>query len=215
MDLEDFKDDDTTAGGHIYLHQQRQKLHYLRLIEHEMPQLVAFRKPFIPPTTANPVVVRSIWYGGEEHPATAKRVLTVPLSRLPLKDEHAFHKARLLAGPRWTPTPPKDSGLKAEEGEGKGFIKISCEDFPEPAMNLKWASDTLDRLVAEANRNSEQFKDVPFDRRHLDAKVAKAKQGKRKQDMAGGAGRYAAPPSIKDFPKSWLPQPARPVSAKQ
>ena len=38
--LEEFKEDDTTAAGHIWLQQQRQTLQYLRLIEHEMPQLV-------------------------------------------------------------------------------------------------------------------------------------------------------------------------------
>lgn len=38
--LEEFKEDDTTAAGHIWLQQQRQTLQYLRLIEHEMPKLV-------------------------------------------------------------------------------------------------------------------------------------------------------------------------------
>ncbi|KAI0068427.1 hypothetical protein BV25DRAFT_1793266 [Artomyces pyxidatus] len=210
--MRDFQDDDATSAGHIYLQQQRQNLHYLRLIEHEMPQLVAFRKPFNPPTSEAPLSVRSISYGGEEHPATVKRVITVPVSRLPLKDRHAVHKCRLLAGVRWTPYPPKDSGLKESEGGADGYIKIACEDFPEPAMNLKWASDTLDRLVAEANNDQDRrFNDVPVDRRHLEAKHMKAGQGKLKRDMAGGAGRYLSPPSIRDFPKSWLPKPPRRV----
>ena len=33
-------DDDSSSAGHLYLAQQRQNLHYLRLIEHEMPKLV-------------------------------------------------------------------------------------------------------------------------------------------------------------------------------
>ncbi|KAI0004245.1 mitochondrial ribosomal subunit protein-domain-containing protein [Russula compacta] len=188
--------------------QQRQNLHYLRLIEHEMPKLVAFRKPFVPPTSETPLVVRSISYGGEEHPTTVKRALTVAVSQLPLKNKNAIYKFRLLAGVRWTPTPPKDSGIKLGENAEHGYVKISCEDFPEPAMNLKWVSDRLDDLIKEANNDGDRFKDIPIDRRHLEAKAAKAKKGKLKRDIAGGTGRYVSPPSIKDFPKSWLPRPS-------
>ena len=167
-------------------------------------------------------------YGGEEHPAAVKRALTVAVSQLPLKDERAIHKFRLLAGVRWTPTPPKDSGIKPGESAEYGYVKISCEDFPEPAMNLKWVSDRLDDLVNEANvrsffsiksricwltRGSMQndkdcFKDIPIDQRHLEAKAEKAKKGKLKRDIAGGTARHASPPSIRDFPKSWLPHPS-------
>jgi small subunit ribosomal protein S35 len=33
----------------------------------------------------------------------------------------------------------------------EGYIKISCELFPETQMNLKWCMDALRRLVKEAN----------------------------------------------------------------
>jgi hypothetical protein len=33
-------ENDSSSTGHLYLAQQRQNLHYLRLIEHEMPKLV-------------------------------------------------------------------------------------------------------------------------------------------------------------------------------
>jgi small subunit ribosomal protein S35 len=178
MDLEpSAEDDDTTVAGHIVLRQRRQLLYHMRLIEHEMPKLVgecpwkkrtlerlsgvltktrtvclAFRKPFVPPTPETPLVVRSISYGGEEHPVTVKRVIVVPVAHLPLKDDAARHSLKLIAGTRWTPTPPRDSGIGSEEPGGEhGYVKISCEDFPRPAMNLKWASDALDRLVEEAN----------------------------------------------------------------
>jgi hypothetical protein len=39
-------DNDSTSIGHLYLDQQRQNLHYLRLIEHEMPKLVGECSPF-------------------------------------------------------------------------------------------------------------------------------------------------------------------------
>jgi hypothetical protein len=93
-------------------------------------------------------------YPGEEHPAAVKRALTVAVSQLPLKDKRAIYKFRLLAGVRWTPTPPKDSGIKLGESAGHGYVKIACEDFPEPAMNLKWVSDRLDDLIKEANVRS-------------------------------------------------------------
>ena len=106
----------------------------------------------MPPAPSQPLVVRSIYYGGEEHPATRKRVIVVPVARLGLKSNAAIHKFKLLAGPRWSPEPPKDSGIgHTEAGRRHGYIKISCEDFPEPAMNLKWASDTLDTLISTAN----------------------------------------------------------------
>ena len=77
--------------------------------------------------------------------------MVVPVDQLPLENEDAIHNLKLLAGPRWTPNPPADAGVSSLENWGNGYIKISCEDFPKPAQNMKWASDTLDRLVAEAN----------------------------------------------------------------
>ena len=82
---------------------------------------------------------------------TIKRVVVAALDELPLKNENALHKFKLLAGPRWTPVPPADAGVSDLADWGNGFIKISCEDFPKPSMNLKWASDTLNRLISEAN----------------------------------------------------------------
>ena len=83
---------------------------------------------------------------------TVKRVIVTPVAHLPLKDNAARHSLKLIAGTRWTPAPPRDSGIGSDEPGGEhGYVKISCEDFPRPAMNLKWASDALDRLVEEAN----------------------------------------------------------------
>lgn len=80
----------------------------------------------------------------------------VAVARLPLKGPNARHAFKLLAGPRWSPSPPPDSGIGPNEGKGSdGYIKISCEDFPQPGMNLKWISDALDRLIDEANVRSQ------------------------------------------------------------
>ncbi|KAF9479697.1 hypothetical protein BDN70DRAFT_806631 [Pholiota conissans] len=176
-------------------------LQYMRLIEHEMPKLVAFRKPFNPPTLETPLIVRSMHYQGEYHPATVKRVIVVPVNSLPLKGEKAIHKFKLLAGSRWTPDPPKDAGISGLDDWGSGYFKISCEDFPKPAQNLKWASDKLDKLVAIANNPSDTFEDLPLDLRHVVSKIRKGKKG----DHLGGRAFHR--PSILDFPKEWLPQP--------
>ena len=80
-----------------------------------------------------------------------KRVIVVPVDQLPLTGKQAIHKIKLLAGSRWTPNPPIDAGVSRNEEWGNGFIKISCESFPKPSMNLRWASDTLDKLVEVAN----------------------------------------------------------------
>lgn len=115
--------------------------------------LQAFKKPFVPPPTTHYITCRSLWYGGESHPAEKKAVVVLPVSQLPLSSPQAIHKFKLLAGPRWSTECPKDSAFSAEEiatlGE-HGFVKISMEDLPEQAMNLRWCSDTLDRMVLES-----------------------------------------------------------------
>ncbi|KAL1951558.1 hypothetical protein VTO73DRAFT_707 [Trametes versicolor] len=195
-------EDDAPEPTHKYLEQQRNMLYYLRLIEHEMPKLVAYRKPFVPPNASQPLVVRSISYGGEPHPAAAKRTIVVPVAGLPLKNEAAIHKFKVLAGVRWSPDAPTNSGIDSEESGGEhGYFKISCEDFPKPAMNLKWASDTLDRLLAAANDTRETFADIPLDTRHIEARIRKAKKGGHIY------GQQTHRPSLKDFPKEWLPAP--------
>lgn len=86
---------------------------------------------------------------------TVKRVIAVPVAHLPLIDDTARHSLKLIAGSRWTPDPPQDSGIGSNEPGGEhGYVKIACEDFQRPAMNLKWASDALDRLIEEANVRS-------------------------------------------------------------
>jgi len=204
MDLEPpTENDDTTVAGHLMLQQQRQLLYHLRLIEHEMPKLVAFRKPFVPPTSSTPLIVRSISYGAEEHPATVKRVVVAPVAHLPLKSDAARHNLKLIAGVRWTQKPPSDSGVGAGEAGGEhGYVKISCEDFPRSAMNLKWASDVLDRLIEEANNAGDTLQDIPIDMRHIDAKARKSKKGDHRR------GRIGHRPSIRDFPRDWLPDVA-------
>lgn len=160
-------------------------------------------------------------YQSEEHPVARKRVIVVPVDALPLKGDVAIHKFKLLAGPRWTPEAPKGAGVGLSEETGNGYLKISCEDFPHAGANLKWVSDTLNRLVVEANVSliilfsvfgpgliysllfqdtKDTFNDVPIDFRHVYAKAKKEKKGRHIRD------RVFSRPSIRDFPKEWLPE---------
>lgn len=169
---------DVAAYSHKYIQDYRQRLYYMRLIEHDLPKfvgtrlqllvaqfvlaqplfcLVALRKPFKPPQSTTPLVVRSLYYGGEGHPVEKKRCITVAVDNLPLTSPQAVHRARLIAGTRWSPDPPKNSGISIKDDWGSGYIKVACEDFPEPAMNFKWASDRIDEIVAAANVSYSAF----------------------------------------------------------
>lgn len=190
---------------------------------------VAFRKPFTPPSAREVVQVRHQHYQGEDHPAARKVVLTVPVASLPLKTPAAVHKLQLLAGARWEPPVPEALRLKSYKGkerslapEGKedqGTLKIACELFPASRMNEKWCSDTLDKLLAEANVSAlhtrhpscscahlphtnaptqnakDTFADVPLDLRQARAKLLKSRKLRRNISLA-------------QFPKEWLPAQA-------
>ncbi|KIJ45615.1 hypothetical protein M422DRAFT_166545 [Sphaerobolus stellatus SS14] len=199
--MPEFMGDDSTSLGHMVIYEQKRLLHYLRLIEQDGPKLRQLRLPFNPPPmTATPLVVRAISYSGEAHPVIKKRVVVSAVSQLPLKTPEARHKFKLLAGPRWTEIPPRDGGIGVQEHEkfgGDGYIKISCEDFPEAAMNLKWIDDVMQNLIKEANDSTDTFKDIPIDKRHITTRIKKHGRGARR--------RLAVRPSLKDFPKEWLP----------
>ncbi|GAA5911039.1 hypothetical protein JCM5296_004604 [Sporobolomyces johnsonii] len=171
----------------LKMEKQRQILHYLRLEQLQFNDLVAFRQPFTPPPSSHCVQVRHQHYQGEVHPASRKVSVVVPISRLPLSSPEARHKFKLLAGPRWTP--PSDKPGEDADGE----IKISCELFPSDKMNEKWCSDTLDKLLKEAENKADPMTDIPLDPRAARSRLAKSRAHKRTI-------------SLRDFPKEWLPK---------
>ncbi|KPV75950.1 uncharacterized protein RHOBADRAFT_35717 [Rhodotorula graminis WP1] len=181
----------------LKLDKQRQILHYLRLEHLQFPELVAFRQPFTPPSSKAVVRVRHQHYQGEPHPASRKVTISAPVASLPLDSPAARHKFKLLAGPRWTPALP-GAAARQQQAQDEGEVKLACEMFPSERMNEKWCSDTLDKLVNEAN-SGDSFADVPLDPRPARARLVKSRKLKRNV-------------SLRDFPKEWLPAAAAAAS---
>lgn len=100
---------------------------------------VEFAQTYTPPKESAILRLRTIDYPAEDHPLQHKVVLQVSPSKLGLTPTQ-LHKFLLLAGPRYDPA--------REE------LKISSERYQNRTLNLKWASDALDRLIAEAKVSS-------------------------------------------------------------
>ncbi|KAN0059956.1 37S ribosomal protein S24, mitochondrial [Thecaphora frezii] len=194
-----FNYDDVPTLGHQILQRKREMLQYLRTIEFEMPKLEAFRQPYTPPSASQLLRFRFQHYQGEAHPASRKVVLTVPIKPLfasgHLKTPAAQHKFLLLAGQRFRRNHPvRPSPVTGSEEDVDGEVVISCERMPHQRQNMKWCSDTLDSLIAEANAAEPDLSSLPLDPRADLVREAK-KRGYARKDK----------PKLRDFPKHWLP----------
>ncbi|KAM0792276.1 hypothetical protein ACM66B_004967 [Microbotryomycetes sp. NB124-2] len=163
----------------LKMEKKREFLHYLRLEQLQFKDLVAFRQVFEPPTKRQMIKLRRQHYQGEDHPAARKVNITFTVAQLPLSSDKARHKFKLLAGPRW-------NSLTDE-------VKIACELFPTDKMNEKWCSDTLDKMIAEAENMSDDMSDIPLDTRPTIARMLKKKS-------------KLQPVTLKDYPQEWLPK---------
>ncbi|SPO25211.1 related to RSM24 - mitochondrial ribosomal protein of the small subunit [Ustilago trichophora] len=183
-----FNYDDVPTLGHAILQRKREMLQVLRTVEFEIPKLSAFRETYTPPKDKQYLQFRFQHYQGENHPASRKVVLTVNVDELAkagaVKDAQSKHKLLLLAGSRFH--------SKGKEGTA-GEIKISCELFPNERQNMKWCSDTLDKLVNEANVRTKEIDELP-----LDPRANLIREDKKRHYLR------ADRPSLKDFPKQWL-----------
>ncbi|ORY72249.1 mitochondrial ribosomal subunit protein-domain-containing protein [Leucosporidium creatinivorum] len=169
----------------LKMEKRRDFLHYLRLEHLQFKDLVAFRQRFLKPLPSQIIKVRHQHYQGEEHPASRKVSIEVSVAKLPLSTDAARHKFKLLAGPRWN--------SQTDE------LKIACEMYPSAKMNEKWCSDTLDKLIKEAENTTDPMTDIPLDTRPTLSKLRKS-----------GSKRSS---SLKNFPKEWLgasPSPSSP-----
>ncbi|BGP22878.1 mitochondrial ribosomal subunit protein [Rhodotorula toruloides] len=193
------------------MEKQRELLHYLRLEQHQFKDLVAYRKKFVPPTKDQVIAVRHQHYQGEEHPSSRRISIRVPVSALPLASPEAVHKFKLLAGARWHPPLPDSlkhphevKAWKVAQGEkDEGVFEMSCEVFPYDRMNEKWCSDTLEKLLKEANDlKKETFADIPIDTRFRRKRLMK--NGKLRRNI-----------TFANYPKEWLPAQAQPEAPAQ
>ncbi|KAK6434528.1 37S ribosomal protein S24, mitochondrial [Oleoguttula sp. CCFEE 5521] len=170
--------------AHADLQSHRELRALARKTTWEMPLLASLRRPFQPPTTAQPLRWRYTTYMGEVHPASRKVVLEFAPKDLEGMTEKAALKMAKLAGARWDPV--------------KEIVKMSCESFETQAMNKKFLVDTTRRLVKEAlNEEGDAFEDVPLDTRHVTNKrMLKRQKGLVKARLRrkdGGTG----------FPEEW------------
>jgi small subunit ribosomal protein S35 len=117
--------------------------------------------PFQPPNPTTHYLRLTSFHNTSEpnDPLSAKKVIRVPISRLPLPSPDAVKRFKLIAGPRWVPPPgvlpdgtlPDSVKKDLGEDEKEGYFVMSEEGWKEGRMNRKWLSDVLDKLVDEAN----------------------------------------------------------------
>lgn len=131
--------------------------HALLLTDEERAKAFPFQPPS--PQTHYLRLTSFLNTSNPSDPLSAKKLLRVPISRLPLTSSENVHRFKLLAGPRWVPP----AGTKADgtlsdelkaglgEEEREGWFEMSEEGWREGRMNRKWLSDVLDGMVKESN----------------------------------------------------------------
>ncbi|GAA93384.1 uncharacterized protein L969DRAFT_77715 [Mixia osmundae IAM 14324] len=173
-EMEPYGYDDLPSYGHLALAKDRERLHYLRLIEFQLPLLKDLRRPFVPPAKDEVIQVRTQKWIGVPTAVDQKVAITVPINSLELPTGEARDTIRKLAGTRWD----------AE----KDVIAISCQRYNTQEANAKWCSDTLDRLIRSARDKSVDLSDIPLDDRPTLARIKKRHAGV----------------TFKDYPQEWL-----------
>ncbi|CAG8432737.1 7064_t:CDS:2 [Diversispora eburnea] len=152
--LPEYQFDSMTKPGYEILLAQAEIRKYLRKIKYELPQLEKFANPFNPPKKDQILCFKRMYYIGEEHPLQNKVVMTVELDDLPLTEDQK-RKFILLCGTRF---------------DGSKTFKFSSEKFPHLTQNKRYLSDLMDRLLKEAQDETDTFKDIPIDTRHIKKK---------------------------------------------
>ncbi|PLW38611.1 hypothetical protein PCASD_08235 [Puccinia coronata f. sp. avenae] len=205
-----FAMEDVPAVTHLRWAEARKRLNKLRAIKFQIPELTKYQQPFVPPPPEAHVIVRTQddmgFHRGQldtQRP-NKKASIQVNLSKIPelTRSKEAMHKFKLLSGKRWFESEPKSQfDLNDHYDDPEGMVKISCDDYPTAALNQKWCSDTLDRLIKEAtDLQADPMSDIP-----LDSKTTLQRRHRNRH----------RPWSIDDhnlhtkFPKEWLPDPIR------
>ncbi|TIA69204.1 hypothetical protein E3P91_03720 [Wallemia ichthyophaga] len=204
---------DDSATPKLEIESKRRWLAYMRMEEFELPKLEKYKKEFVPPADDQVVKVRTLEYLNQKpHPASVKSVISVKIKDLPLTDGSCKHKAKLLAGPRWSG--PQSSILNGKLIEDiDGEVKISSENFPHRAQNVRWCSDKLQLLIKESNDNSYNFDDIPLDTRHVIRRIRKSRRGGHKMENLAGA-QQGRRPTKYDMPEEWIEEAKLALSQK-
>lgn len=164
---------DVPGVTHLRWAEARKRLHALRVIKFQMPSLAKFRQPFVPPSPDAHLIVKTHddmdFHYGQADSQRPNRKVTVKLnlSRFPklIESPEAMHKIKLLAGIRWT-APSIRSSFDTNEhyDDPNGSITIACDKYPTRAMNERWCSETVDRLLTAATSpNTDKMTDIPLD----------------------------------------------------
>ncbi|TIA87375.1 hypothetical protein E3P99_03210 [Wallemia hederae] len=204
---------DESVVPKLEIESKRRWLAYMRMEEFELPKLEKYRKEFKPPAKDQVVKVRTLEYLNQKpHPASVKSVVTVKIKDLPLSDASSKHKAKLLAGPRWSgPLSGYVDGKLVEDIDGE--LKISSEQFPHRAQNVRWCSDKLQLLIKESNDKSYNFDDIPLDTRHVMHRTRKSRRGGHRLDNLAGA-QQGRRPTKYDMPEEWIEEAKLALSKK-
>lgn len=181
--LQEFKFDDIPFLGHMAIEGDRERLHIMRLIEFQLPEIQKLRRPYKAPTTSQALTIQTAFRSSDPmHPVSRKAVLTTTVNRLvaatggKLSSKEAQHKLKAIAGPRYDPE--------------SNTLKISSDSYPTVNMNMKWCSDALDRLIEAAADTSDPMTDIPLTTKHAQVKQSKNAHKRRA--------------TIADIPKEWL-----------
>lgn len=150
-DVRTFAFDDMPSIHQEMIEEGREMRRFLRKTKFELPELTKFVKEFVPPTPDQCIQIRLQHYQGEEHPVSRKAVASISVSAVAKAenlDSKQVQRLILLAGPRYK----------------NDTIKISCEDFPHRAQNMKFISDTIKKLLTSAREGGE-WDDLPIPKR--------------------------------------------------
>ncbi|KAJ2860383.1 37S ribosomal protein S24, mitochondrial [Coemansia aciculifera] len=151
-----WEEGDHHTYGHLLMESVRDVRRYVRQMKYEHPTLVEHAKPFRPPPASHILrFERSITMGERHLPSDRKVLLRVQVAQLGLKGP-ALRKFVLLAGSRYNPVTDE--------------LKMSESREPSSLLNKRRLADTLNALVAEANKKDDSFADVPLDFKYCDYK---------------------------------------------
>lgn len=145
------------------------------------------------------------FHHGQAESQRPNRKVTVKLnlSRFPVlaASPEAMHRIKLLAGSRWT-APRLRSPFDTHDhyDDPHGSVTIACDKYPNRAMNERWCSETVDRLLAAATTpDAEDMSDIP-----IDLRPSLQRQRRRARQPWKAKGEAAV-----RFPLEWLTPSAR------